>query len=276
MSNPLSQFFRSFKIYIRLPSGTAYYSPDIVEFTDQGEVGILPMTGKDELTLKNPDALLNGQAIIEVITSCVPAVKNPKKLLTNDIDAIITAIRFATFNDMLETELICPNCSHKNLFKINLQYSLDNMTELEPEYVINLDSGLSVFVKPYSFTELIDGLRAEFEQSKYSRALTDEHITEATRTEMVSKAFKEIAIIKFKLISNSIVKVVSEERNINVSDKTYIHEFLQNIENKDLNKINDLITEINKIGLEKSFTAKCEKCEHEWKAEIDFNPVNFS
>jgi hypothetical protein len=60
-------------------------------------------------------------------------------LLTNDIDALITAIRYATFNDSLETTLKCPVCSIENTFKLDLQYALDNMEFLEPEYVVNLD-----------------------------------------------------------------------------------------------------------------------------------------
>ena len=160
--NPLKQYFRQFKIYLKLPSGTTYYPQDAVQFTDSGEIGILPMTGKDELALKNPDALLNGEALIEVIKSCVPGVKNPRVLLSNDIDALITAIRFATFDDGLETLLHCPECNHENLFKLNLQYALDNMEFLDPEYVVNLDSGISVFVKPHSFPDLLRSLHAQF------------------------------------------------------------------------------------------------------------------
>ena len=60
--NPLKQYFRAIKMYLKIPSGTSYYSPDVITFTDGGEVGVLPMTGNDELILKNPDALLNGEA----------------------------------------------------------------------------------------------------------------------------------------------------------------------------------------------------------------------
>jgi hypothetical protein len=37
-----------------------------------------------------------------------------------------------------------------------------------------------------------------------------------------------------------------------------------------------LIKVVNKIGVKKEFTAKCDSCGHEWESEIDFNPVNFS
>lgn len=275
-NNPLKQYFRQFKMYLKIPSGTNYYKPGVVEFTDSGELGILPMTGKDELALKNPDALLNGEALIEVLTSCVPALKQPRALLTNDIDALITAIRYATYNDALETTLICPKCTHENTFKLDLQYALDNMSELEPEYVVNLDSGLSVFVRPYAFPELLKALHSQFEQTKLTRAIESENITDAQRSDVFTKSFKEIAVTKFELMTAGVVKVVDESQGINVNEPKFIKDFLQNIDKKSVDKISDLIDEINQIGIKRTFTAKCQKCEHEWESEIDFNPVNFS
>jgi len=275
-NNPLKQYFRQFKLYLKLPSGTSYYNPGVIEFTDNGEVGIMPMTGKDELLLKNPDALLNGEALVEIINSCVPAVKKPKELLTNDIDAMITAIRSVTFNDGLEMEMKCTKCSHVNSFKLNLQYALNNMTYLDPDYVVNLESGLSVFIKPYSFTDLVSGLRAQFEQSKISNSLADESISDEERLKLFSTSFKELSTITYNLICNSVIKVVDESNNVNVSDREFIKDFLHNIDKKSVDLISDQVKAINLIGIKREFTATCEQCSHEWESEIDFNPVNFS
>lgn len=275
--NPLKQFFRQAKFYIKVPSGTKYYQPGIIEFTDSGEVGIMPMTGKDELALKNPDALLNGEALIEVITSCVPAVKNPRALLTNDINTLITAIRYATYNDTLETTINCPVCTHENTYNLDLQYALDNMSTLESEYFVNL-TDVTVFVRPYAFPELLKGLHSQFEQSKLAKAIDNENITDAHRSEIFTKAFKEIAVTKFDLMTQAVLKIVYTADGVeqSVTDKRFIKEFLQNIDKKDIDKVGDLVDEINAIGIKRTFTAKCVKCEHSWESEIDFNPVNFS
>lgn len=273
--NPLQQYFRQIKLFIKLPSGTSYYKPEDVEFKN-GEVGVMPMTGKDELLLKNPDALLNGEALIEAISSCVPAVKNPRILLTNDIDALITAIRFATYNDSLETSTNCPKCGSENTYKLDLQYSLDNMTYLEPEYVVNLNSGLSVFVKPYAFPELLLGLHTQFESQKITRMLEDSNLDENQKSAYFKSAFRNIASTKFKLMTNSIIKIVDESKNINVENKEHIESFLYNVEREDIDKIDTLLEEINKIGIKKTFTTECTSCNHKWESDIDFNPVNFS
>lgn len=274
--NPLKQYFRAVKMYMQLPSGTTYYTPDIVSFTDKGEVAIYPMTGKDEIALKNPDALLNGEALIEVLVSCVPAVKNPRMLLTNDIDALITAVRSATYNDSLETQINCPKCNHPNTYKLDLQYALDNMTMLEEEYVVNLDSGVSVFLQSYRFPEILKNLHAQFERNKLARAIESQTLSDEQRSGIFRKAFREMAVTKFDLMGSAIIKVVDEANNVNVTDKKFINEFLQNIDKKSADKISDMIDEINEVGIKRTFTATCEKCQHQWESDIDFNPVNFS
>ena len=274
--NPLKQYFRQIKLWIRLPSGVSYYEPGVISFTDKGEVGVMPMTAKDELALKNPDGLLNGESLVEVLSSCVPAVKDPRKLLSNDIDALITAIRFATFNDSLETTIHCPACGHENSFKLDLEYALDNMEYLEPNYVINLETGVSVYVRPYAFPDLLKGLHAQFESTKLQRAIESESISEEQRTAMFGKSFKELSTITFDLMQSSVIKVVDDSQGVSVTNKAHIREFLTNIDKGSADKISDLVKEINHIGIRRTFTAKCEKCDKIWESEIDFNPVNFS
>jgi hypothetical protein len=274
--NPLKQYFRSFSFYIKVPSGTAYYPEGTVEFNDMGEIGIMPMTGRDELFLKNPDALLNGEALLEIMKSCVPSIKNPKVLLTNDIDAIITAVRYATFQDHLETDINCPKCGAENTFRTDLQYALDNMSFLESDYIVYLDSGLSVFIRPFTFTDMLRSLHAQFERSKIVKSIDDKMQSKEERAAMFNAAFKELATTKFDLLASVIARIVDEKNNVNVSDKKHIKDFLQNIDKKSVDKINDMLDEINAVGIKRTFTAECQTCQHQWESEIDFNPVNFS
>jgi len=275
-TNPLKQYFRSNKLYMPLPSGKDYYAPGIIELLDSGEIGIMPMTGKDELTLKNPDALLNGDALIQVINSCVPCIKNVKSLLANDIEAIITGIRCATYHDGLETQIHCPECGHESSYDMDLNYAIDNMTFLEPEYVVNLESGLSVFVKPYSYPDLLKGLHSQFEQSKITRSIENRSSTDEEKMRVFSQVFKNVAKLTVELITSSIIKIVDESNGVNVSDPATISEFLQNIDRGSMLLIEDQIKEINTVGIKRTFTTICEKCNHTWENKVDFNPVNFS
>ena len=69
--NPLQQYFRQPKIYVKLPSQGMYSKPGAIA----GDINGLPvygMTGMDEIIMKTPDSLLSGESIAQVIKSCCP------------------------------------------------------------------------------------------------------------------------------------------------------------------------------------------------------------
>jgi len=89
----LSKYYRAPKLYVRIPSQGAF-NPDM-EQSMSGELAIMAMTGRDETMIKNPDALLNGEAVTSVIKSCVPGIKEPSELPITDIDTLLIAIKIA-------------------------------------------------------------------------------------------------------------------------------------------------------------------------------------
>lgn len=271
-NNPLKQYFRSIKLYTKLPSGTTYY--DNVDFNDDGELGIMAMTAKDEMTARNPDALLNGEAIVDLINSCVPGVPNPKKLLANDIDALMIAIRHATYGDDIEINSVCPKCKHDNLFKVNVGQSLSSMTMLEEDYSISLSSGITIHVQPYGYKETVKALKAQFEQMKIARDIDSDTMQDDQRLKLFSTSFKTIANLNLNLLTSCIIKITHGKDGV-VTNREHILDFLQNVEKDVYTQLDKLVKDINQVGVKKDFTAKCEKCEHEWQADVDFNPVNF-
>ena len=74
-SNPLNKYFRQPAVYISLPSG-GNYPPHVVTPSKTGELGVMPMTAKDEIRFKTPDALMNGVGVVDVIHSCIPDIKD--------------------------------------------------------------------------------------------------------------------------------------------------------------------------------------------------------
>ena len=100
--NPLMKHIRQPKIYIKLPSGGKYWPDGAVEIPETGELPVLPMTARDEITFKTPDALINGQATVDVIQSCIPSIKNAWEIPSIDLDVILIAIRRASYGDTLE------------------------------------------------------------------------------------------------------------------------------------------------------------------------------
>ena len=92
-TNPLGKYYRQPQIYIRLPSRGKYYPADVFTPTETGEIPVLPMTAKDELSFKTPDAMMSGQSTVDVIQSCVSSFKNAWEMGNFDPFPVVLAIR---------------------------------------------------------------------------------------------------------------------------------------------------------------------------------------
>lgn len=278
--NPLAQFYRKETSYIHLPSRGHFYDDGVVEFLDNGELAVMPMTAADEITLKNPDALLSGKAIVDVITSCVRGVKKPKKLLACDIDALMIAIREASYGDEATMELRCPviDCDAPNEYSLNLEMLLNDTETLDESYEVVLPNELTVSIKPGSFDTMNQQNKAAFENAKIQRAMTNSTLSDEAQMALLAQVFKTLTKLNFEVIDAAIKKIVftDDEGEVQtITNKKHISDFIRNIEKSSVDLIDNKISEINKIGITKTLDATCATCGHKWEAPIEFNPVNF-
>lgn len=278
MNSPLQGFYRTAKTYTQLPSQGKFYTPNTLVMTSETqEVGVKSMTSQDEMMFKNPEALLNGEAVMNALTSCIVGLNDVKSLLTNDVDALLVAIRIASFGDDMDISVECPECKEDNTFGFNLNHSLSNMSFLEESYDINLDNGLIVNIKPHLYSDTLKSMMSAFEQTKIIKSIEDANKTEEERLKLFSKSFKHLVNLNIDIFCNSINKIYNDEIEILNTPKTKadILDFIKNIDKADSDRIQQKITEVNSIGINKTAYAKCIKCEHEWESKIELDPVVF-
>ena len=150
--NPLSKFFRQPAIYISFPSKGKWWGEGALEYTATEKYPVYAMTTKDEILLKTPDALLNGQGVVDVIHSCIPNIKDAWKMPSVDVDTVLIAIRIATYGKEMEFTAVCPHCGTKNEHAIDLSVMLSKITL--GDWVTPLDvNGLSITLKPQSYED---------------------------------------------------------------------------------------------------------------------------
>ena len=277
--NPLSQFYRVPRATVSLPSRGAFYDDGVIELGEEAEISLLPMTAADESILKNPDALLNGEAVMSVIRSCAPAVRSPRKLFSCDVDALLVGIRAASYGASNEINTVCPACAAENSYTVDLEALLEMAEPLESRYDVVLSSGVSVAVNPSTFDAVIKQQRAYFEGTKLDRSLKDPSVTDEVRLKLFSESFNRLTKLNFELILDSIQSVTmtnAEGHEVVVTDRKHISEFLRNIEGSDVKRIEDKLTSINSHGVKKSLDAVCRNCGHGWQVPIEYNDTNFS
>lgn len=270
-NNPLQQYFRRPALYLKLPSGGQGYATGSIDIPDNGEIPIFPMTAIDEITARTPDALFNGIAVIEIIRSCVPSIKDPWQIPQIDLDPILLAIKMATNGSTMEFDTICPSCDESNKYDINLTQLLNEYKPGDYNKPLKIND-LSFKFHPLSYRQINQTSVVQFEIQRALRVIQDMPDSDE-RNEKSSQILKQMNEVAMDIIVESIEYIQTPESV--VLDKTFIKEFLQNIDLKEYEKIKDTSLELKKTTDTKPLRFKCIHCEHEYEQPFNVNVSDF-
>ncbi len=276
-SNPLSGYFRAPKLYTKIPSLGKFYDDSVLDMPASGELPVFPMTAKDETLMKNPDALLNGEAVAQVICSCIPNVKKPRRLLNSDVEALLVAIQGATFGDDIDVKSECPSCKSEVTGIASIEAALETMAILEDIYQFQTDSGLTIEIKPYSYESTVKAGIANFQSTRSLQSISSIS-DELEQLKAFNANFVKIAALNFELIVDSVASISGvdgEGNKFKVTDFDMIKEFLENCEVSIGKAIENKINDINRVGINKKVGLECDNCHHQFEQEVGFDPVNF-
>jgi hypothetical protein len=270
--NPLASWFRQPKIYVKLPSKGKFYTAQALDRSSNEEYAVYAMTAKDELMFKTPDALVSGQSTVEVIQSCVPAIKNAWEMPAIDLDFLLMAIRIATYGDMMEVGSNCPHCEAENSYELNLNDFIGRYSNFDYADTINVEP-LTVHIRPYNYKEMTKiGVRGMEEQKIFS-IVNDDSIPDEEKLERFGKSFVRITELTVDIIANCITKI--ETPNGPSTDKVQIKEFINNCPKELFEKISDHVTKMKEQVELKPQQVKCSECEKEYEMPITMDQSNF-
>jgi hypothetical protein len=224
-ANPLSKYFRQPKLFASLPSNGKFYPAGALETTETGEYPIYSMTAKDELTMKTPDALLNGQATVELIKSCVPSIKDPWNLPSIDLDALLIAIRLATYGETMTLSIKTPVTGEEKEMSVNLRDILDNFANIEFEDVVR-SGDMTVYLRPLTYREFTKSALKTFEQQRIFNIVNDEQISDEDKLQAFTNSFAKLTDLTVDMMSNHISAI--EIGDTRVDNKQHIDEFMKN------------------------------------------------
>ncbi len=270
--NVLSGWFRQPKIYIRLPSEGKFYPSGSLDTSSTGDYPVYAMTAKDELMFKTPDALLNGQSTVEVIKSCVPAILDPWKMPSLDLDAVLIAIRIATYGETMELDTNCPSCGAENNYGVKLTQYLEKISSFK--YVPNFQcENLTIHVRPYSYQEVTKAGIKTFEQQRLFSVINDDTISDEQKLEMFGKSFVKLTELTVDIIAGCISKIETPDGS--TEDLNDIKEFINNCSKSVFDQISNHITSMKEQIDFKPLDAKCQSCGHEFELPVTMDHANF-
>lgn len=273
--NPLIKHFRQPAIHLTLPSSGKYWEQGSLNLNLSGQLAIYPMTTRDEITIRTPDALLNGESIIALIQSCCPEVVDAWQAPTIDVDALLIAIRIASYGQNMDIDTICPSdgCKHENTHALDLSMILDSVRS--PNYAQTVDvQGLKIKLRPLSYLESNKVNMLTFEEQRILQIVSDDSISEEDKLNKFNEHMKNMVDINLNLLSAG-TEYIEIENGDRVSDKSHINEFYNNCDNKIIRAVRDRFDEFATNTKLPNPKVRCEECTFEYPVEVKFDYARF-
>ena len=270
--NPLANFYRQPKIYVRLPSKGEFYAPGSLDVSENGEYPVYAMTAKDELLFKTPDALLNGTSTVELIKSCIPAILNPWVMPNIDLDFALIAIRIATYGDKMEVGTSCPHCNADNSYDMDLTAWFDVFNQFVYEKDIPIDQ-LTVHVRPYTYKEVSKTALKSMEQERIFQVINDDSLSDEQKLEKFGASFLKLTELTVDIIADCITSIDAPDGS--VTDKDMIKDFIANCSKDVFQRIQDHVVQMKERIEFKAQSVTCGECDEQFSLPITMEQPNF-
>jgi hypothetical protein len=276
--NPLAQYYRKPGTYIELPSGGRFYKIT-PKLSDTKELAVYPMTAKDELALKNPDALLNGEALKQVIASVCPDIVDVTEIPAPDIDAILVAMRMTSYGDDMELD-VSHGCEESNgksqRVTVGLGSVLSTLKAI-PESLgtVSLANGVVVQLKPYSLDAQSRLLRVQFNTMRQLQgAEANENSTIEQKADIANKGYDQLVALSQDILAQSILLVRLPD-GIEVTNFNHIHEWVKNLDRASNERLDEEIKSFGKYGITRTLEVTCDHCNNKFTTDMLFDPTSF-
>jgi hypothetical protein len=245
-TNPLVSFMRQPKIYIRLPSGGEYWPAGSLLPSETGDFPVYSMTAKDELMLKIPDAVISGQAVVDVIQHCVPNIKNAWNIPSIDLDVILIAIRLATYGEKMNTPITFGEDIEME-YTVDLRTVMDSlMSQISWDPIVPITDDLTVFVKPMNYKQLSESAVQTFETQKILQIANNSTMSEDDKIRAFKESFGKLTEVTIGIVEKSIFRIDSSEGS--TDNPRHIKEFIENADKDIFNVIQTHLENLKTIN----------------------------
>lgn len=289
----------------RLPSrGLFYTNGELKDTVQDGEVEVLSMSTIDEINLRSPDYLFSGEAIEKVFKRCIPEVEQPLKLLSPDVDFLLTALRIVSYGEQTEIETRCPKCEERQNEenKVKEEEFIEEIRQKAAEQEVEFDVAMAS-PEVQKRLELIRKKKVNKETYRIDlNGILTNKTTEMEPEEFEKYSFtlsngQDVQIIPFRfdsavmafqyqnedfdrdldkvgeyisfLIASSIQSVDG------VTDQEQITEWVKSIPISLKDEINKKMEAMKTWGTDFNYQIKCSTCGHERNASALLNPITF-
>ena len=273
-SNPLNKYFRQPAVFVALPTGGAY-PPHVMTPTQTGELGVQPMTARDEIIFKTPDALMNGQGMVDVIQSCIPAIKDAWQISNYDLDSILIAIRIATYGETMDITFTVPGTTEKVDHTLNLPALLDQIKSATVKNEVVLKDGLKIAVRPLTYKDMTHTALQTFTQQKLYSTVQNADMAPEEKIKRFNESFKALTELSHTILLKNVSSITIQD-GTEVTDPAQIKEFVEKANATLIKELQDKLIELRTQGAVQPVKLKATEEQIKKGAPVSYEiPVTF-
>lgn len=275
MQDPLINFYRTKEVYVTLPTQGKWYK-NKPKLTKDGEIGIYPMSVRDEIMLKIPDTLYNGEALFEVLQSIAPDIVDPYEVAVPDVEIILLAAKASQHDGKMTMSGRCPHCGTSTDYEIEVKKLLSQVKPIPDDpLLLELENGLVVEYKPNTLASINAGTIKTTESIKLAQAINDSTDPDTTKT-IFRESLEKTTAAAIIVLADSISSITTPD-GIVVSDIKSISNWLANADARTTGLLKEKSTKLNESGVPRTFNLQCsnDECTENFDANVEYNPTFF-
>jgi len=273
MPSVLSDYYRTKEIYVKLPTQGKWYK-NKPQLTDQGEIGVMPLSFKDEMLLQVPDSVYNGESLFEILKSILPDMTDPYEICMPDVDVVLLASRISANDGNIPVDATCPNCSNTESYEIKIVDILSKVKTIE-SIETELKNGLRIVFKPNTLKSVASNQIKITENARVMRKMEGVD-DQAQLHELFKSSLEKSTAANMVILADTIESITTPNGDL-ITDINEILEWLANSDSTTIRQLQKSNSDINKNGINNDFTFVCsnEECNHSFSTPVELNPTFF-
>jgi hypothetical protein len=210
--------------------------------------------------------------VVDVIQSCIPAIKNAWDIPAMDLNSILTSIRIASYGHEMEISSTCPKCEKSNDYSIDMRNMLNSMSA--PNYSENYKTDeIEVFFRPMTFRQQTLVSMDQFETQRLLSVAQTEPGTDAEKIQRIGEVMKKINQATTRALVFGIAGIRSP--NGFVDNPEWVTEFLEKCDSRTYTALREMAVKFRGQADIKPVTIVCDDCKHQYDQPIEINMSNF-
>jgi hypothetical protein len=202
----------------------------------------------------------------------VPNILNAWASPAVDINAILVAIRIASYGHEMAFGTQCPACQTEEEYQLDLRTVLAQLDS--PDFSKTIRHGdMEIFFRPITYKNQTDTNQTQFEEQRTIQQIPGSDLPDEEKIAKLNQALRKITELTIQALKHSIAGIRTPDTV--VVDPAFIQEFLNNCDRKLFNIIRDHVIELRTASELKPLHLKCNNCEHQYDQPLTLDQANF-